>query len=222
MKKLLLFGALALSINAFGQDINALTDDGKKVILKTDGTWEYVEEKSNNSSFSYVQYSGIRCEDAEGINENDVKEDGLDDFTGLVFECRDGMVHKLSSFKDGKQVDKRQWFSNGKLAYEANYKDGNLVVQRGWLENGQLIDEANFKDGKLDGIYRQWHVNGQLMWEKNYKDGKIIDDKVITYNEDGAISETEYYKDGKLVRYQREKVEKDYNPATDESGEEGW
>ncbi len=167
-----------------------------------------------------MQYT--RCEDAEGLNKNDVKEGELDNFTGLVFECRDGMVHELSSFKEGKQVVERIWYSNGKLKYEANYKDGNLVAQRLWWENGQKLDEANFKDGKLDGVYRAWWENGQLKREKNYKDGKIIDDKVIYYNENGTISETEYYKDGKLVRYQREKVEKEYNPATDESGEEGW
>lgn len=46
---------LILSVS-FSQNINATTDDGKKVLLKPDGTWEYVEQKSQENST--VQDSG--------------------------------------------------------------------------------------------------------------------------------------------------------------------
>ena len=43
MKTLLLFGAIALSINAYAQT-KATTEDGKEVVLNEDGTWKYSEE----------------------------------------------------------------------------------------------------------------------------------------------------------------------------------
>ena len=45
MRKLFLLGLTIFSTYSFGQDIKATTEDGKKVILKSDKTWEYSNDK---------------------------------------------------------------------------------------------------------------------------------------------------------------------------------
>ena len=45
MKKLFILGVLLTSTYTFAQDIKATTEDGKKVILKSDKTWEYSNDK---------------------------------------------------------------------------------------------------------------------------------------------------------------------------------
>lgn len=45
MQKLFLLVLTICSAYSFGQDINATTEDGKKVILKSDKTWEYFNGK---------------------------------------------------------------------------------------------------------------------------------------------------------------------------------
>lgn len=47
MKKLFILGVLLTSTYTFAQNKTAVTEDGKKVILKSDKTWEYVENKSD-------------------------------------------------------------------------------------------------------------------------------------------------------------------------------
>jgi len=52
MKKLLLLISivtLSFPFNAFSQNIKAETEDGKKVILKPNGTWEYVLSKGSKA-----------------------------------------------------------------------------------------------------------------------------------------------------------------------------
>ena len=70
---------------------------------------------------------------------------------------------------------------------------------------GYLFQMNNYKDGKKDGISRRWrdpiHGFGHILeFEVNYKDRKIIDNKIVNYNENGSIYNTEYYEDDKLVR----------------------
>ena len=45
MRKLFLLGLVLFSVCSFGQDVKATTEDGKKVILKTDKTWKYDDTK---------------------------------------------------------------------------------------------------------------------------------------------------------------------------------
>ena len=47
MKKLFILGVLLTSTYTFAQNKTAVTEDGKKVILKSDKTWEYAENKSD-------------------------------------------------------------------------------------------------------------------------------------------------------------------------------
>ena len=142
-----------------------------------------------------------KCEDINGlmVTNFDVVPD---DYTGVAFICEEGKVNNLANFKDGKYDGVwRRWSDNGQLELEINWKDDKTDgVRRSWHENGQLKFEENHKEWKLEGLNRYWHENGQLKYEVNWKDGKITDDKVVYYNEDGAIYKTKYYEDGEEVR----------------------
>jgi hypothetical protein len=50
MIKILIFALSIIAMTLFGQSQYATTSSGQKVILKSDGTWEYV--KSNSSSIN--------------------------------------------------------------------------------------------------------------------------------------------------------------------------
>lgn len=50
MRNLFLFGLVFISLNTLGQEIRATTEDGKKVILKTDKTWDYDSKDSSSDN----------------------------------------------------------------------------------------------------------------------------------------------------------------------------
>jgi hypothetical protein len=50
MKKLILLSFTMFSIFSFSQNIKAVTEDGKKVILKADKTWSYENTKNESKS----------------------------------------------------------------------------------------------------------------------------------------------------------------------------
>lgn len=55
MRKLFLLGLTLVSTYSFGQDIKATTEDGKKVVLKTDKTWKYEESKTENKNTCVIE-----------------------------------------------------------------------------------------------------------------------------------------------------------------------
>ena len=57
MKKLFIYSLLLASSLTFAQNKTATTDDGKKVILKSDKTWEFIKEE------------GVKCEIATNFVE---------------------------------------------------------------------------------------------------------------------------------------------------------
>ena len=54
MRKLFLLGLTMLSVCAFGQDIKATTESGKKVILKSNNTWEYDSNTTTNENDCFL------------------------------------------------------------------------------------------------------------------------------------------------------------------------
>ena len=59
--------------------------------------------------------------------------------------------------------------------------------------------EANWKNGKQDGLETEWHKNGQKRFEGNWEYGNV--DGVVTFwDKEGDVTQTDTYKDGKLVK----------------------
>lgn len=52
MKKLIIIGLILIATVSFSQNKSAITEDGKKVILKSDKTWVYSETKTEEKTCS--------------------------------------------------------------------------------------------------------------------------------------------------------------------------
>jgi hypothetical protein len=70
MKKTLIFSLLLVSTFMFAQSQTATTEDGKKVELKNDGTWHYLEAVTN------VKKSEIDC-NCNDIDEKKARKSGF-------------------------------------------------------------------------------------------------------------------------------------------------
>ena len=138
---------------------------------------------------------------------------------------KNGQMFQEGNYKDGKQDGLHtRWHENGQKSFEGNYKDGKQDgLHTLWYENGQKSFEGNYKDGQWDGLHTLWYENGQMGDERNYKDGKLVtatawkqngekcpitnvvngNSEIVSYNEDGTVSDRDTYKDGKLVEVVR-------------------
>ena len=121
---------------------------GLMVSCGNDATGD-IKEGSKNAKAKQPE-----CKDIQGLQTSDLNLIPSD-YTGVVFDCKNGKVQSLWTFKDG--------IVHG--------------LRRKWYENGQLRQEFYSKFGKLDGLRRKWYENGQLSFEKNYSDGVLISKK---------------------------------------------
>ena len=70
MRKIFIMLLILTSVGIMLADQYAYTEDGKKVLLKSDGTWEYVKERVDSSSPAPLQILEIRIEnDPYGISK---------------------------------------------------------------------------------------------------------------------------------------------------------
>jgi len=126
-----------------------------------------------------------------------------EDWTGekenIYLQDRNGIKYEVNSEVGftGKYVE---YFENGQKHIEEHLKLGkrNGLMTK-WYENGQKEFKANYKNGKSDGLMTKWYENGQKESEINSKNGEVVDGVVTIWNKEGDVTETETYKDGKLV-----------------------
>ena len=91
MKKLLLTILTILStLNVFAQG-NATSDDGKKVKLNANGTWEYIEDKTNDMPTSSVFVGGKKLTSGEKTVVH-YEEYGLTTFISIAKEGEKTMI----------------------------------------------------------------------------------------------------------------------------------
>jgi hypothetical protein len=86
------------SIPLFADQI-ATTEDGKKVILRDDGTWLYANSKDDNDKSEQDEYLK-----AETIFKETCKKDWPDDFSTRAF-CESQQRDAVKKLKDGKPKD---------------------------------------------------------------------------------------------------------------------
>ncbi|WP_447767504.1 hypothetical protein [Sphingobacterium faecium] len=72
MIKILIFALSLIVVTLFGQSQYATTSSGQKVILKSDGTWEYVKSNSSsiNKLFSETGDSNLKGKHPVHINRS--------------------------------------------------------------------------------------------------------------------------------------------------------
>ena len=85
------------------------------------------------------------------------------------------------------------------IRYEVNSEVGFTGKYVEYFENGQKHIEEHLKLGKRNGLMTKWYENGQKESEINSKNGEVVDGVVTIWNKEGDVTETETYKDGKLV-----------------------
>ena len=143
-----------------------------------------------------------KCEDIEGIQA--VHSDSIpEDYTGVVFYCREGMVQLLCNYKDGKKDGLSRRWDDGQLWIEMNYKVGKEDgLYRKWDGYGDLSVEMNYKEGRQEGLERTWHSKGKLRYESNYKNGEE-DGLVRWWHRNGQLKHEKTFENGFLEGFDR-------------------
>lgn len=138
---------------------------------------------------------------------------------------RHGELLEQGEFREGKKEGIwRTWHPNGELASEEFYKrgkqDGCLVwwyddgtrmssasfvkglkcgCERHWYQNGCLKGECYYRSGKLHGALSAWSEEGVQLVKGWYREG-VKEGEWMYRNEEGAVTRTEVYEDGDLVK----------------------
>src|SRR5262249_20351389 len=101
---ILIFAAILLANPGVAQegtrDKVATTDDGQKVLLKSDGTWAYIKEAPNKDGDKKIdEYAS-----AESIIKAKCKDDWPDDFAMRSY-CEDRQTKAVDKLKQPRPAD---------------------------------------------------------------------------------------------------------------------
>lgn len=129
MKKLIILGLILTSTLAFSQNKSATTEDGKKVILKSDKTWEYdIKVTSENDCVLDANYVEPKSE--KGVNswlkKVDATTDDLKKHVAVENDCKVENV-KLLNISEQKGNGMYSLCVNGK---KMKYRRAGSVFSR--------------------------------------------------------------------------------------------
>ena len=164
----------------FGQNQEATTKDGKKVILKPDGTWEYTQEKIEKPN-SNVDLSDCKYWKNE-----------VDEFTGTVKKyTKSQIIGKSKYFYLNMELRR---FDDSYLIYARYTGDLGCVSSDSYimikLKNGETIKLINF--GKID-----CGDNAQMYFDLSKENfNKLLQSPVDKIR----VSGTEYYADIDMLK----------------------
>ena len=92
MKKLFIYSLLLASTLTFAQNKTATTEDGKKVILKSDKTWEYDTKTTISENDCVLEANYLEKKKKKGINswlkKFDATTDDLKKHVAVENECK--------------------------------------------------------------------------------------------------------------------------------------
>ncbi|MBN2867902.1 MAG: hypothetical protein JXK08_04460 [Flavobacteriaceae bacterium] len=214
MKKLLIISTLLLVTNTlFAQtyDYTAIVNSAEEK-NKPEEYIEYYEsgqmkfkgfiDKDGNANGITTYYYENGNKLAEGMFENN-KQQGE-----WTYFKENGVLTKKEKFTLGELNSSKQYYQNGQLKREEYYMIGIKVRVKDYYNNGNLhIDQQSANYPSITVYYE----NGEKQAVGNLKidsKGEIITDKnegLIKfgdwkyYDEDGNLTKTETYKDGKVI-----------------------
>jgi hypothetical protein len=188
--KLLLFILLFLVYdNCFGQNIHATTEDGKKVILKSDGSWEYSSFKSSfidqknykipKSSTKSLVLNGGKV--SMFYNPKTWQQKKSDDPIKINFAQKDGDVYAMVIHeKMEMDIDALTDFaiSNARKAAP----DLKVTVEEDRIVNGTKVIFMKM-EGSIQSI--------KFIYYAYYYTGKAGTLQIITYTYPNLFSENE-------------------------------
>ena len=127
-----------------------------------------------------------------------------------------------TTLKGKKHGKYKTYYQNGQIQCDCNYRFGlQDSTQVNHFDNGQVMVVFNYHDGNEDGKTVYYFDNGQVWSERMYVRGKLwnvlssfdkkgspLDKGTIKdgngtfyiYDENGRLSETEYYREGKVMK----------------------
>jgi antitoxin component YwqK of YwqJK toxin-antitoxin module len=139
---------------------------------------------------------------------------------------KNGVLKIEAQMQKGKFSGKyTSYYPSGKLQCDGHYKhDKRDSMQTVYFENGKTSAINNYVAGKKEGKETIYHENGQIWSEKMYVADNIIlilsnndanvqpldkgtfnagNGTVFYYTEQGALSEIDYYANGKFVKTEK-------------------
>ncbi|RRJ89322.1 DUF3157 family protein [Paenimyroides tangerinum] len=100
MKKLIILGLILAPTFTFAQNKIATTEDGKKVILKSDKTWEYDTKTTTSENECVIDANYIEPKSEKGINswlkKFDATTDDLKKHVAVENDCKVDQVKLLN------------------------------------------------------------------------------------------------------------------------------
>lgn len=92
MKRLFILGVILTSTYTFAQNKTAITEDGKKVILKSDRTWEYDTKITTSENDCVLDVNYVEPKSEKGINswlkKFDATTDDLKKHVAVENDCK--------------------------------------------------------------------------------------------------------------------------------------
>ncbi|WP_232555693.1 hypothetical protein [Klebsiella variicola] len=150
----------------------------------------YRQGKVVGESMTYYPSGQVRFISHKNDNGND---------DGVTEEySNEGKLISTATYKDGKQLAKKNWYENGQLKQEVLFDNAGRRegVSREWFANGKLYTAVSYKQGIKEGRSEEWQENGQPKSLFMYKNGKL-DGEYQYWNERGKLLYSTQYKDDK-------------------------
>ncbi len=127
MKKAFIFGLIISTFTSYSQNIKATTEDGKKVVLKSDKTWSYDETKEVKRKITLV----FTCKDTKKQFQ-------------VVYDAPDSNM-----IESGNQIG--GFYNSGwKKSFYVDKMENQITLKVGYIGMGSQIVTLNiFIDDKL-------------------------------------------------------------------------
>lgn len=133
MRKIVIFIMIGFSILLFA-NILAITENGEKVILHKDGTWEYLSPATDTNWWNYIEYVSCYYDVGEVKYSDAVKFEFVfqnitdKEITGIEFEVKffDAFGDEVFSteVKDNLRIKPKELFEPSSYWYFDEYTDG--------------------------------------------------------------------------------------------------
>jgi hypothetical protein len=222
MKSKLLILIISLFTNIVVSQINATTEEGKKIILKNDKTWEFADEElQNNTTASSVEkpnqnnFRGMAWGDSvsklksnypsvtwEIDTKNDSKTYSTEDYVG----GKKALI--LFMFTDNKLIGGAYWFlvehSSDNLYYVDFTEISHFLNAKYDMEKSEEWNDTTWKgnDDEIGFAIR----NGDVVIREIYQDQNSYISHEISNTEYRSIKHLIIYKSAETLKSQQDSV----------------
>lgn len=171
--------------------------DGAKVVsVKDMETGEDIEGAV--SIFGHAGDKKILYMKDEVVYPDDyTQDDNVIYGAGIHFYKTEEPARHIRMNKPNSGINK-EWYDDGRLAYECFYKDGVLHGEYTyWFPNGTIEHRGYYDHGVKNGLFQTWFDNGNLKSQHHYVDDHL-NGECIDYYYNGNMHKVSHYQMHKL------------------------